>query len=169
MQKESIQRDLTESMKARDEARTGTLRMLLAAMSNREKEKQYAISKKDPALSPEELAQKVWLTDEEAMEVVAGEVKKRKEAAREFEKGNRQDLAKKELREADILMKYLPPQLSEQELRSLVAEAVRSAGASSIKDMGKVMALLSPTTKGRADGAVVSSMIKELLNASLNI
>lgn len=163
MDKDAIQQDLKESMKARDEARTGTLRMLLAAVFNKEKEKQYALSKKEPTLSGEALLKKIMLTEEEIIGVVAAEVKKRKEAALEFQKGKRQDLASKELVEEKILMNYLPPQLSERELRALVKEAVQKSGASSVKDMGKVMGLLAAKTKGRADGAMISQLVREVL------
>lgn len=165
MDTESIRRDLKESMKAKDEARTGTLRMLLAAVFNKEKEKQYAASKKNSALSREEISQKSKLITEEVVDVVVAEVKKRREAAVEFQRGGRRDLATKELAEAALLVSYLPPQLSEQELKTLVKEAVLKSGASSVRDMGKVMALLALSTKGRADGATVSAMVKELLGS----
>ncbi|MBI2003266.1 MAG: GatB/YqeY domain-containing protein, partial [Candidatus Wildermuthbacteria bacterium] len=104
----SIRNNLKESMKAHDEARTGALRMLLASVANKEKEKRYAISKQEPALSQEELSEKARLTGDELVGAVSAEVKKRKEAAGEFEKGKRPELAKKELEEAEILMAYLP-------------------------------------------------------------
>ncbi len=151
--KEKIQKDLTESVKGKEELRTSVLRMLAAAILNKEKEKRYQSGEEKEA----------ELNDEEITEVIASEAKKRKEAAEEYEKGGRNDLAEKEKKELEILQKYLPEQLSEGEIKGLAKEAIEKTGAKDPKDMGKVMSELMPQVKGKADGALVSKIVKELL------
>jgi hypothetical protein len=107
--------------------------------------------------------QKKELTDEEVIEVVGAEVKKRKEAATEFEKVNRQEAADREKAEIEILMKYMPAQMSEDEIRARVKKAVAEAGADGIKDLGKVMKIIIPALKGKADGALVNRIVREEL------
>ena len=104
------------------------------------------------------------LDDNELLEVVAKEVKMRKDSLEEFRKANRPDLLAALEQEIAILMEYLPEQMTEEEVRRLVTQAVTDAQASSPKDMGKVMALLMPKVKGRADGKLVNSLVKELLS-----
>lgn len=104
------------------------------------------------------------LDDNELLEVIVKEVKMRKDSLEEFRKANRPDLLAALEQEIAILMEYLPEQMTEAEVRSLVAQAVADAQASSPKDMGKVMALLIPKVKGRADGKLVNSLVKELLS-----
>ena len=104
------------------------------------------------------------LDDNELLEVVAKEVKMRKDSLEEFRKANRPDLLAALEQEIAILMEYLPEQMTEAEVRGLVTQAVADAQASSPKDMGKVMALLMPKVKGRADGKLVNSLVKELLS-----
>ena len=163
MLKQTIQSDLTQALKRGDEITCSTLRMLLAAILSKEKEKRYKISKEEPELTEKELAEKSFLTDEELIEVVSSEIKKRKEAILGFEKGERKELAEKEKSEMEILGKYLPEQLSEEEIERLVKDAIEEVGAGDIKDMGKVMAALMPKVKGKADGSMVSRIVKELL------
>jgi uncharacterized protein YqeY len=105
------------------------------------------------------------LTDEDVIGVLSKEAKQRRESAEEFRKGGRPELADKEAAEAAILAEYLPRQMSEAEIRSLVGEAVTATGASTAKDMGKVMGWLSPKTKGRADGRQVSEIVREALGS----
>ncbi len=143
--KQRIQQELKEAMLQKDELKTGTLRMLLAAFVNKEKEKGTA------------------LLDDQAQSIIMFEVKKRKEAAEAFEKGQRPEMAEKERKEMEILQKYLPEQISEEEIRKLVKEAIGETGAATPQDMGKVMAALMPKVKGRADGALVSSIVKGAL------
>lgn len=165
-------------MKEKKELELSVLRLLNAAIINKEKEKRYKIvnelrsspplanaraSKEKPELAENELEKESYLGDEETMEVVSGEVKKRKESLLLFEKGQRKDLVEKEQKELEILQKYLPEQLSEEELKKLVRGAVEKVGAKEIKDMGRVMAELMPKVKARADGGLVSKIIKELL------
>ena len=104
------------------------------------------------------------LDDNELLEVVAKEVKMRKDSLEEFRKANRPELLATLEQEIAILMEYLPEQMTEAEVRRLVTQAVTDAQASSPKDMGKVMALLMPKVKGRADGKLVNSLVKELLS-----
>lgn len=163
MLKENIQSDLNEAVKKRNEIVCSTLRMLLSAILNKEKEKRYKFSKEEPELSEEELIKKSTLRDEEISEVVLSEIKKRKEAISEFKKGEREDLVKKERAELEILQKYLPEQLSEEEIKKLAKQAVEEVGAREMKDMGKVMAEIMPKVKGKADGNTVSRIAKELL------
>lgn len=110
-----------------------------------------------------EIDKKKELSEEEVLDVFAKEVKMRRDSMEEFAKGNRPDLVANLEQEVAILMTYLPQQLSEAEVRALVTEAVKETGASSPKEMGKVMAALMPKVKGRADGKLVNSIVKELL------
>ncbi|TWH48764.1 GatB/YqeY domain-containing protein [Sporomusa sp. KB1] len=111
-----------------------------------------------------EIDKKRELSEEEVLDVLAKEVKMRRDSIEEFKKGNRLDLVENLEHEIDILMQYLPQQLGEQELRVLVAEAVKESQAVSAKDMGKVMAVLMPKVKGRADGKLVNTVVREFLN-----
>ena len=163
MLKEKIQNDLTKAMKEGDETTRSVLRVLLASVQGKEKEKRYKISKIEKGASDEELGKKSQLNDEEIIDVIVSEVKKRNEASLLFEKGNRKDLADNEKAEMVILKKYLPEQMSEEELKKIVQEAVKKTGAAQIKDMGKVMAEVVPQTKGKADGAQISKLVKEIL------
>ena len=151
--KEKIQSDLTEAVKRKEALRFSVLRLLLAAVLNREKEKRYKSGEEKE--SP--------LTDEETFEVIASEAKKRKEAAEEYQKSGRSDLADKEKKELEILQEYLPEQLSEQEIKNLVKDIIEKTGAKEQKDAGRVMAELMPRVKGRAEGALVFKLVKELL------
>jgi len=153
MLKEAIKEDLNQALKKGDEIKCSTLRMLLAAVLSKEKEKKYK----------EKIEEEVELADEEMIDVISSEAKKRKESIIEYEKGERQSLAEKEKAELEILQKYLPEQLSEEEIKKLIEEAIEKTGAQDIKDMGKVMAELMPKLKGRADGGLVSKIVKELL------
>jgi uncharacterized protein YqeY len=162
--KEKIDEDLKRAMKEKKEREVSTLRLLKAAIFDREKEKRYKISKEKEELKEEELEKESQLSDEEIIEVIHSEIKKRKEAILEFEKGKREDLVKKEKEEIEILKNYLPEQLSEKEIEKLAKEIIEKVGAKDIKDMGKVMKELMPKVKGRADGALVSKIVKELLS-----
>ena len=142
--KEQLKEDLKVSLKERDEIKTGTLRMLMAAITNKEKEGKE-------------------VTDEQLQDVVATEAKKRREASDAFLKGARPELAEKEQQELKILLAYLPEQLTEEQIQELVKKAIQETKAQDIKDMGKVMGELAPLVKGKADGAVVSKIVKESL------
>jgi len=163
MLKEKIQQELNESIKKKEELKLSVLRMVSAAVLNKEKEKRYKLSKEKPDLKEEELTKESQLADEEIIEVISTEIKKRKEAAADYEKGGREELAEKEKKEIEILQKYLPEQLSEEEIKKLVKVAIEKTGAKEPKDMGKVMAELTPYTKGKADGSLVSKVVKDSL------
>src|SRR3989344_4752749 len=141
-----LEADIITAMKAGDAFRVTTLRMLKAAILN-----------KEIASRPKKL------TEDDVVAVTQTEVKKRKESAVEFTKGNRPELAAKETKEAELLTKYLPAQLSDDELKTIVAKAVKDTGAASMKDMGKVMAAVMPQVKGRADGPRGSGAGEEVL------
>jgi len=163
--KERIKQNLNESLKKKEEVSTSVLRMLLAAILNKEKERRLKINKEEPDLGEEDLEEKSKLCDEEIIEVVSSEIKKRKESILEFEKGERKDLIDKEKKEIEILQKYLPEQISEEEIRRLVKESIDKVGAAGPKDMGKVMGELMPKVKGRSDISLVSKIVKESLIA----
>jgi len=163
MLKEKIQDDLRSALKEKREIRLSVLRMLLAAISNREIEKRTRTWKEKPELLTEELKKESQLTDEEITKVIVSEIKKRKEAIELYKKGKRDELALKEEKEAKILEEYLPEQLSEEEIRKIAEEAIRKVGAKEMKDIGKVMAELMPKVKDRADNSLVSKIVKELL------
>jgi len=152
MTKKEIKDDLNKAVKEKNSAACGVLRMVLAAISNKEKEKKYKEKKE------------VELTDEEILSILTSEAKKRKEAILEFKKADREELVQKEKIELDILQKYLPQQLSGEELENMVREAIREVKAESMKDMGRVMARIMPKIKGRADGSEISRIAKEILS-----
>jgi uncharacterized protein len=147
MLRDSIANDMRDAMKARDPARVATLRLLMAAITNVEKEK---------------IRQ---LDDDEVLEVIAREAKRRRESIEAFEKGGRQDLVDKEAAELKVLETYLPDRLSDEELAKLVDQAIAETGASTPKQMGEVMKALMPKLRGRADGAQVSGLVKSRLGA----
>ena len=149
-----IEEELKEALKAKEEVKTGTLRMLLSALRSAEKDKKYKTQKDD------------GLTSEEVESIVASEAKKRRESIEVFEKAGRQELAAKEKAELGVLLPFLPAQLSEEEVEKLVKEAIASTGATTQKDLGKVMGALAPKVKGRADGSLVSAKVKQLLASS---
>jgi uncharacterized protein YqeY len=162
--KKKIYEDLKKALFEKKDTEVSVLRLLNSSILNKEKEKRYKISLKKDNVA--DLDKASVLGDEEILEVIISEVKKRKEAIIEFEKGNRKDLADKEKKELEILKRYLPEQLSEEEIKELAKEAIKKVGAKEIKDMGKVMAELMPKVKGRADGSLVSKIVKELLSSN---
>ncbi|MCX6720158.1 MAG: GatB/YqeY domain-containing protein, partial [Candidatus Staskawiczbacteria bacterium] len=112
----------------------------------------------------EKIELEATLTEDEIISVISSEIKKRKDAIILYEKGNRPELAEIEKIEIEIIKKYLPEQLSEEDLKKLIEESVAKVEAKEIKDMGKVMADLNPKIKGKADGGEVSKIVKELLS-----
>ena len=171
MLKQQIQSDVTSALKEGNQEITGVLRLVLSSIGSKEKEKRYALSKKEPNLKEEDLVKKSELTDEEVMSILSSEIKKRKDAIELYQKGDRPELADKEKKEIQIIKKYLPEQLPLEELRKLVEESINkimkdpsSPTNSSGQVMGKVMADLMPKVKGRADNSEISKIIKELLN-----
>ena len=161
--KENINQSLKSFLKEGKELEVSTLRQLMSSVLNKEKEKRYSLSRKDPNASAEELEKQSQLVDEEILDVISSEAKKRREAAEGFEKGGRMESAKKEKKELEFLLKYMPEQMSEEEIKDLVKETIAKVGAKEIKDMGKVMAELMPRTKGKADSSLVGKMVRESL------
>lgn len=143
--KEVLQQDLKTAMKEKDSIRKNVVTMMRAAILQIEKDK------------------KIELDDEGVIEVIAKGVKQRKDSIPEFEKGNRQDLIENINKEIDILMAYLPQQLSDDEVSRIVADTIIEVGAQSVKDMGRVMSALMPKVKGRADGKLVNILVKQQL------
>ena len=161
--KQQIQNNIREFLKSGDQLASGTLRMVLASVISKEKEKRYNVSKKKPNLEEQDLIKESELTDEETIGVLLSEIKKRKDAIVLYEKGNRQELADKEKKEIEIIQKYLPEQIPIDELKKIVEESVNKTGAKEMKDMGRVMADLMPKVKGKADSGEISKIVKELL------
>lgn len=151
--KDKINEDFKSAFKAKEEARLSVLKMLKSELGNAELAKR--------AKSGE--AKDIALTDEEVLAVVAREAKKRKDSIEMFEKGGRPELAESEKNELQILSAYLPEQIPETELRELVKKAIEQSGAKEVKETGKIMAVLMPNIKGRADGALVNKIIREIL------
>ena len=150
MLKDRLKADLTDAMKSRDELRTATLRMALAALTTEEKSG----------------GEERELTDDEVLRVLGREVKKRREAAEGFAAGGRADSANRERAEGEVLEGYLPAQLSDQELAELVDAAVAEAAATGPQQMGAVMKLLTPRVAGRVDGGRVAAAVKQRLAGS---
>src|SRR3990167_8280017 len=143
MLKEKLQNDMKEAMKAGDALRRMVLSLVLSAVKNKEIEKRSE------------------LTDEEIIDAISSEAKKRKESIESYEKGGREELAQKERNELNILMEYMPEQISENEIRIEAKKAIAKTGAKDIKEMGKVLGALMPKMKGKADGQTVSRIVRE--------
>ena len=143
-----LQADVTSAMRDGDAFRRDTLRMALAAAQNAEKDKRAP------------------LTEDEGIAVMTREVKRRRESIEAYDGAGRTDLADQERAEIEILAAYLPEQLDESELVPLVREAIAESGATSARDMGRVMSLLVPRVKGRADGKVLSGLVAQELARS---
>ncbi len=144
--KDRIEEELKNALRQKEKVKLSTLRLLKASLHNAEIEK------------------KEELNDDEVIEIVAREVKKRKEAIEEYNKGNRPDLAQKESEEKGILEEYLPEQLSEEEIKKIIDEVINEVEASEPNDVGKVMGQVMPKVKGRADGKVVNQLVREALS-----
>lgn len=145
--KDRISEDMKAAMRAKDAPRLSTVRLLLAALKQKE------------------VDERVALTDADVLGVIEKMVKQRRESIAQYEKAARADLADQEKFEIGILQAYLPQQMGEAEVAAAVAAAVAEAGASGVKDMGKVMALLKPRLAGRADIGKVSALVKAKLGA----
>lgn len=139
--------DLSASLKAKDNLRVSTLRMMKAALKNAEIEKR----------------QKGGLKEEDITGVLSSLVKQRRESVEQYTRAGRLDLADKESREIEIIQEYLPEQLSEEELEALIRSTIQETGVSSVKEIGKLMKVLIPRVKGRADGKVVNERARDIL------
>lgn len=151
--KEKLNNDLKEALKSNDSLRVGTLRMLLSSLHNKE------IEKRGKGLEP-------ILSEEEIIEVLFKEAKKRKEAIEAYARGNRDDLVQQETKELKIIENYLPQLLSGAEIDKIINEVIGKIGATGIKDFGRVMAEVVKKTRGRAEAKVVSEMIKKRLSTN---
>ena len=145
--KAKVHEEMTAALKAGDKLRLGALRMLAAAITNREKDVLHELS------------------DDEVREVAAREVKKRTESVEAFEGAGRMELAEKERAERDVLQAYAPELLGEAEVDALVEEAISTTGATSVKELGKVMGAVMAKAKGRVDGAVVQAKVRARLES----
>lgn len=161
MLKEKIQQDLKDSLKSGDKNKRLVLGMLNASIKNRELIKRGQLSK--TIVDIIELEKQSQLNDEEILEVISSEVKKRKESIEQFKLGGRQELVDKESTELESLTGYLPEQLSEDQIKQEIQAVITQTGAKEMKDMGKVIGAVMVKIKGRADGTVVSKIVKELL------
>ncbi len=159
MLKEKIQQDFKEAFKGGEAVRTSTLKMLQSEIRNAEIAKKTKLVKVGEA----DIEAKSVLTDEEIAEVVAKEVKKRRDAIEIYKKEGRDDLYKREEEELAVLSGYLPEQIPLDELKKIIEESVRDSGAAGPADMGKIMKVLMPRVKGKADGALVNKIVKDVL------
>ncbi len=144
--KDRITEDMKTAMKAGDKERLATIRLALAAIKQRE------------------VDERITLDDTQVLAVLDKMIKQRREAIAQFQTGGRADLVAKETAEIGVLQGYLPSQMSEAEIDELIAQSIAAAGATSLKDMGKVMALVRPKAQGRADLGAVSARIKQKLS-----
>ena len=144
--KEKLAEDLKDAMKNKDVVRKNVVQMVRAGVLQVEKDN------------------KVTLDDEGIIEVIAKQLKQRRDSLPDYEKSGREDLIATLKAEMDVLMKYLPKQLSKEELEVIVKDAVAETGASSMKDMGKIMATVMPKVKGRADGKMINEIVKAILS-----
>lgn len=144
--KEKLLEDVKTAMKEKDVTRKNTLQMVRAGVLQVEKDN------------------KITLDDEGVIEVIARELKKRKDVLPEYEKSGRQDLVENLKAEIDVLVGYLPKQMTKEEIETVIKGVVAEVGASSMQDIGKVMQAVLPKVKGRADGKIVNQIVKELLS-----
>ncbi len=144
--KERLQQDLKESLKKKDTIRLNTIRSIINAIKNKEIDLRKEV------------------TEEEIYAILNSLAKQRRESIEQYEKGGRQDLVDQEKRELEIILEYLPEQLSEKEIEKIVKETIEEVGASSMKDLGKVMKAVMPKVKGRADGKKVNEIVRSLLS-----
>ncbi|WP_265443137.1 GatB/YqeY domain-containing protein [Flexivirga meconopsidis] len=146
--KQTLRDDLTAALRARDQVRTGTLRMTIAAITNAEV---AGKEHKD-------------LTEADVQQVITKEAKKRREAAEAYDAAGRDELAAAERAELAVLEEYLPKQLTDDELQTIVRDAIAQTGADSMAGMGQVMKVVQPQTAGRADGGKVAALVKQALS-----
>lgn len=157
-----IQNDLKTALKEKNAAALSVLRMITAAIKNKEIEKRTRLSKTEKSVI--ELEKLSKLNNEEVLEVLSREAKKRKESIAEFIKGGREDLAKKEEEEWKIIAQYLPQQFSEEEIKEEINRIIGEVKPQGSQDFGKIMGPLMTKLKGRADGKLVGELLKEKLN-----
>ena len=145
--REQVTKDMATALKAGEKDKLSTLRMLLSAVKYKEVDAKHQLS------------------DEEVIAVISTLLKQRQDSVEQFRKGGREDLVEKESKEIEFLRAYLPPQLSEEEVRDIIKKAAAETGAAGQKDMGKLMKVEMPQVKGKADGKLVNDIVKEVLGA----
>jgi len=147
--KEKLIEDLKSSMKNKDTIRKNTITMIRAAIKQKE------------------VDERIQLDDDGIIEIISKQLKEKKNVIDDFKRGQRQDLVEQTEKEMEILLEYLPKQLSEEDIRRIVMETVKEVNASSMKDIGLVMKSVMPKLKGKADGSTVNKIVKEILEISL--
>jgi uncharacterized protein YqeY len=144
--KNQIDEALKEAIRNQNEVAKNALRGLLTAIKNKEKDLKRAPN------------------DAEILQIISSQIKQRKESIEQFKSGGREDLAEKEAHEIAVLEKFLPKQLSQEELEAIIAECIQETGATTVKDMGKVMKAVMPKVAGRADGKLVNELVRAKLS-----
>ena len=153
---------MKNALKSGDSSRRVLIGMVMASIKNKELEKRGKLSK--TITDPIQLDTESQLNEQETLDVLASEVKRRRDSVAEFTKGGRPELAASEQAEADVLMTYLPKQISDDALRAIIQKTISATGAASLKDMGKVIGAVMAEVKSTADGQRVSAMVKEELS-----
>lgn len=166
MLKKDLQNELKQSMLAKDELKTSVLRLLLSAINYYEIQKGTELWQR--ASSPASEADRrggagYQASDEDVVAVIQKEAKQRKDSIEQFSNAGRKELAQKEEKELEMLQKYLPEQMDGEEIKKLVQQAISQTGATSVAEIGKVMGALMPKVKGKADGNLVSKIVREEL------
>ena len=161
--KERTNEDLKSALKSGPNDVVSTLRFLSSVIKNKELEKRNKLFKEGKPVA--ELEQLSALDDDETINVILSEIKKRKESIAQYEKSGREDLAKKEAAELEILKKYVPEEMSEEELRSIVNKKIAEISGTTMKDFGKIMGFVMAEVKGRAGGDIVKKIIEEEIKA----
>jgi uncharacterized protein YqeY len=162
MLKDKLKEDMKNALKSGNSSLRTLIGMVMASIKNKELEKRGKLLK--TITDDAQLEAESQLTEQETMDVLASEIKRRRDSIAEFEKGGRPELAESEKAEAEILMSYLPEQLSNDALRALVQKAISATGATTVKDMGKVMTMVKEEAGGSADGQRISALVKEELS-----
>jgi len=144
--KEKLMEDLKDSMKSKDKIRKDTITMVRAAIKQKEVDERRELS------------------DDDILDIIAKQLKEKRMAIEEFKKGQRDDLVKLTEQEIDILLNYLPEQLTEEEVEKIVFETIKEVNAKSIKDIGIIMKAVMPKVKGRTDGNIVNKIVRKILN-----
>lgn len=144
--KETLMEDMKNSMKNKDTIKKNTITMVRAAIKQRE------------------VDERIELSDGDVLDIISKQVKEKRAAIEEFKRGNRQDLVDLTNSEIDILLEYLPTQLSEEEVEAIVKEVIAEVNATSMKDIGMIMKTVMPRVKGRTDGNIVNKAVKKILN-----
>ncbi|NLV89305.1 MAG: GatB/YqeY domain-containing protein [Tissierellia bacterium] len=144
--KDKLMEDLKDSMKSKDKVKKDTITMVRAAIKQKE------------------IDERIELSDEDILDIIAKQLKEKRMAIEDFKKGQREDLVKLTEQEIDILLQYLPEQLTEEEVEQIVLETIKEVNAKSVKDIGIIMKAVMPKVKGRTDGNIVNKIVRKILN-----